>query len=329
VTQYLQQYRDDPRARENIRGWVRRFPNHRLVIETALAREQLPLGLAFVAMIESGFSASALSSKGAGGFWQFRPSVARAYGMEVTFWVDERRDLEKSSTAAAKYLGDLHQRFGSWELALAGYNAGVFSVLDSIVRFNTNDYATLCRVESGLPWETTEYVPKVLAVAVVEKNHQVFGIEEPRPEPPRPFDTITVPPAVTFERLATRLRMTADELATWNPTYPRRRTPIDRGPVDLRVPAGTAARVTKPLGDLRPDNVVPVQVQTGETLVRIAKARKISAARLRSLNAVGDDSEVTPGTTILIPRTKDGGNPPVRPKITSGSAAGKNITKNR
>jgi hypothetical protein len=63
--------------------------------------------------------------------------------------------------------------------------------------------------------------------------------------------------------------------------------------------------------------------------VRIAKARKISAARLRSLNAVGDDSEVTPGTTILIPRTKDGGSPPVRPKITSGSVAGKNITKNR
>ncbi|MEA2700339.1 MAG: rane-bound lytic murein transglycosylase, partial [Myxococcales bacterium] len=189
--------------------------------------------------------------------------------------------------------------------------------------------------------ETTEYVPKVLAVAVVEKNHQVFGIDEPRPDPPRPFDTISVPPAVTFERLATRLRITADDLATWNPTYPRRRTPVDRGPVDLRVPAGAAARVTKPLDDLRPDNVVPVQVQAGETLVRIAKARKISAARLRSLNAVGDDAEVTPGTTILVPRTnprptqnsqnliKDGGNPPGRQKIASGSTAGKNSTKNR
>ncbi|HEY2900798.1 MAG TPA: transglycosylase SLT domain-containing protein [Polyangia bacterium] len=337
VTQYLEQYKNDPRAHETIRGWVRRFPNHRAIIEGALARERLPLGLAFVAMIESGFSASALSSKGAGGFWQFRPSVARGYGLEVSFWVDERRDLPKSSAAAAKYLGDLHQRFGSWELALAGYNAGVFAVLDSIVRYNTNDYAMLCRVESGLPWETTEYVPKVLAVAIVEKNRAVFGLDEPRPESPRPFDVVMVPPTVTFDRLAPRLHVSADELAALNPIFARRRTPADRGPIAVRVPVGAAAASAgKTFVDLRPDNLQPIVVNPGETLVRVAKARKVSAARLRLINAVGDDAEVTPGTTLLVPRppavrpsSKDGPPGQLRPKIASGGGAGKSSGKSR
>lgn len=330
VTRYLEQYKNEPRARETIRGWVRRFPTYRTSIETALVREQLPLGLAFVAMIESGFSASALSSRGAGGFWQFRPNVARGYGMEVSFWVDERRDLEKSSAAAAKYLADLYQRFGSWELALAGYNAGVFAVLDSIVRYNTNDYATLCQVESGLPWETTEYVPKVMAVAIVEKNHQIFDVDEPRPPLPLAFAAITVPPAVSFDQLAARLHVSAADLAGWNPIFARRRTPADRGPVELHVPVETAARVTKALADLRPDNLLPVAVNPGETLIRIAKARKVSAARLRLINAVTDDAEVAPGTVILVPRlgpirakSKDGAAGQIRQKIYSDGASEK------
>ncbi|HVR61432.1 MAG TPA: transglycosylase SLT domain-containing protein [Polyangia bacterium] len=339
VTQYLDQYRNDPRARETVRGWLRRFPAHRAAIEQALARERLPLGLASVAMVESGFSPSALSSRGAGGYWQFIPSVARGYGLEVTFWVDERRDLEKSSAAAAKYLADLYQRFGSWELALAGYNAGVFAVLESIIRYNTNDYATLGRVEAGLPWETTEYVPKVLAVAIVERNHDAFGIDEPPADAPRPFDVVSVPPAVSFDRLAARLGVGSDELAALNPIYPRRRTPPERGPTPLRVPAGAAARAGgRALADLRPDNLEPVVVRPGETLLRLARARKLSLARLRLINTVADDGEVTPGTTILVPRAaparvtskdKDAVHQVVRPKMATGVASARKPTTPR
>ena len=148
--------------------WRRRWPG-----------AGLPRGLIFVAMIESRASPRARSrTKGAGGFWQFIPDVARGYGLEVSFWVDERRDLAKSTDAAAIYLGDLYHRFGSWELALAGYNAGFHAVLTSMLRFNTNDFWTLCQLEAGLPWETTEYVPKVLAVAIVERNQSAFGFED-------------------------------------------------------------------------------------------------------------------------------------------------------
>jgi membrane-bound lytic murein transglycosylase D len=175
-----------------MRGWLRRLGTHRPVIEQVLVREGLPPGLIFVAMIESGFTSGALSSKGAGGFWQFTPAVARAYGLEVSFWVDERRDLEKSTAAAARYLGDLYQRFGNWELALSGYNAGVFAVLDSILRYNTNDYWTLCSVEAGLPSRPPSTSPRSSRWHR-RSEPQAFGFDDVVSEQPPAWDLIEAP----------------------------------------------------------------------------------------------------------------------------------------
>jgi membrane-bound lytic murein transglycosylase D len=298
TTRYLLLYKTDPRYREIMRGWLRRFESHRVPMEAALQRQGLPRGLIFVAMIESGFSSSALSNRGAGGFWQFRSDVARGYGLEVSFWVDERRDLSKSTAAAAIYLGDLYHRFGSWELALAGYNAGFHAVLTSVLRFNSNDFWTLSQLEAGLPWETTEYVPKVLAVGVVESNRQVFGFEAGSPSPPRPSVEVEVAGGVTFEAIAARAGVSVDELAALNPAYLRKRTPPDRPTAPVRVPPDK----TRGLADLRMADVAPLRVRPGESLARIAKDRKVPRDRLRRLNGVTDDADVTAGTLILIPR---------------------------
>jgi membrane-bound lytic murein transglycosylase D len=303
VTQYLELYKREPRNREILRGWLRRLGAHQAIIEATLARERVPAGLVYVAMIESGFTAGALSSKGAGGFWQFRPDVARGYGLEVSFWVDERRDLEKSTVAAARYLGDLHKRFGNWELALAGYNAGVFAVLDSILRYNTNDYWTLCTVEAGLPWETTEYVPKIFAVGIVDQNRRVFGFDDVAADRASAWDLVEAPAATSFESLATRAGLTSDELAQWNPIYVRRRTPPDRAAVRLRVPAGRGEKLGRLFASVRPADLVPAVIGTGETLARVARSRHVSVVRLRRLNAIADDEEVTPGTMLLVPRS--------------------------
>jgi membrane-bound lytic murein transglycosylase D len=303
VSGYLELYKRDPRWREIMRGWLRRLGAHRSAIEAGLAREGLPPGLVFVSMIESGFTSGALSSKGAGGFWQFRPDVARAYGLEVSFWVDERRDLEKSTAAAARYLGDLHERFGNWELALAGYNAGVFAVLDSIQRYNTNDYWTLCSVEAGLPFETTEYVPKVLAVAIVDQNRQAFGFDDVVSDRPADWDLVPAPAATSFESLATKAGLTSDELAQWNPVYVRRRTPPDRPAVSLRVPAGRGEKLARVFAKVRPADLVPAVIRPGDTVARLARTRRVPVGRLRGLNAISDDGEVTPGTTLLLPRS--------------------------
>lgn len=299
VNHFLELYRSDPRYRDIIRGWLKRLPAYRGGMEAILVKHGLPAGLVFVAMIESGFTSSALSSRGAGGFWQFKSDVARGYGLEVSFWVDERRDPEKSTAAAALYFEDLYQRFGTWELALAGYNAGFFAVTSSVTRYNTNDFYTLSQLEAGLPWETTEYVPKVLAVAIVERNRQAFGFGDIPTQATVPaLELATIPPGVTFGAIATRLGISDDEVALMNPAYLRRRTPPDRGPVSLRVPRGSAGR----LAGLRGTDTVNYRVKPGETVARIAKRERIARDRLRRLNGLDDDDEVVPGAVILLPR---------------------------
>jgi membrane-bound lytic murein transglycosylase D len=306
VTQYLELYRRDPRSREIIRGWLRRMGAHRTIIEATLERQHLPKGLIYVAMIESGFSAGALSSKGAGGWWQFRPEAARSYGAEVSFWVDERRDLEKSTLAAARYLEDLHRRFGTWELALAGYNAGPYAVSDSILRYNTNDFWTLCAVEAGLPWETTEYVPKIFAVGIVDQNRRAFGFDDVVSDRAPEWDLVPAPGAISFDSLARRAGLTEADLAGWNPIYVRRRTPPDRASVRLRVPAGRGEKLGRLFAGVRAADLVPLPIAPGETLARAARARHVSVVRLRRLNAIIDDAEVTPGTLLLFPRPPRG-----------------------
>jgi membrane-bound lytic murein transglycosylase D len=315
VSRFLEQYKNEPRYREIIRSWVRRLPAYRPTMERIFERHGLPRGLVFVSMIESGFIPGAVSSARAGGFWQFLPDVARGYGLEVSFWVDERRDPEKSTEAAALYLADLNARFGSWELALAGYNAGVYAILASIQRYNSNDYLTLCQIESGLPWETTEYVPKVLAVAIVERNQAAFGIDDVIPDPPRRFELVQVGGGVSFDAMAARLGVSADEIAQLNPAYPRRRTPPDRGAIALRVPEGRA----RPLGDLGRGDLVMVRVRPGETLRGLARAYRLPREKLRQINGINDESDVTAGTVLFVPRTAK------RAAVPAGKPAAKTV----
>jgi membrane-bound lytic murein transglycosylase D len=301
VSEYLERYRSEPRSHEIVSGWLRRLAAHRGPMEAALAHEGLPRGLVVVAMMESGLTANDVSDKGAVGYWQFMPDVARGYGLEVSFWIDERRDLARSSVAAARYLDDLHQRFGNWELALAGYHAGVYAVLDAIQRYNTNDFWTLCQVEAGLPWETTGYVPKALALAIVEKNRAAFGLEGLKDEPLPPFEEVTAPPATSLEALAPRLGVEPEVLQRLNPIYFRGRTPPDRPAVRIHVPPGKAQAALKAIARRRTDAIATVVVQPGDTLKTIAKLRKISLGRIRRLNAIAEGEEIAPGTTLIVP----------------------------
>jgi LysM repeat protein len=144
-------------------------------------------------------------------------------------------------------------------------------------------------------------VPKVLAVAIVERNRAAFGFDEASDRPAE-WDLVEARAATSFESLATRAGISADELAQWNPIYVRRRTPPDRPSVRLRVPAGRGERLGRAFAAVRPADLVPEVIGAGQTLARVAKARRVSATRLRRLNAITDDDEVTPGTTLLVPR---------------------------
>jgi membrane-bound lytic murein transglycosylase D len=302
VVRFLEFFKDDPKGRAIIATWLRRMGRYRAIIEHRLDEQGLPRDLIYLAMIESGFDPGATSLKSAGGVWQFIPGAARAYGLEVSHWVDARRDPDRAAEAAARLLKDLYVRFGSWPLAFAAYNAGYGAILRSIARFNTNDFWELARHEAGLPWETTLYVPKILAASIVGHNLKAFGFADIAQEPPWEFDRVEVPAGVSFAALARSVGARPDVIESFNPEYIAGRVPPDRGSVVLRVPLGSASLFAKAASESRSgERLQSVVLRFGETLDDVAKARGCSVRELKRINAVSDTAELRGGMTILVP----------------------------
>jgi len=306
VLRYVDYFKNDPRGHAIMANWLRRAGRYQALIEATLAREGLPKDLLYVAMVESGFETSARSRVGAGGIWQFMPGAARAYGLEVGYWIDARRDPERSAEAAARYLKDLYVRFNSWPLVFAAYNAGYGAVLKSITRYNTNDYWELCHHEAGLPWESSLYVPKILAAAIVGHNVEAFGFGGIVPDPPFAFEKVEVPAGTTLGTVARASKARPEVIDALNPQIARDRTPPDRGNFMVRIPVGTAATFAEAFERTRThgDRLDTVTLRFGETLDDVAKARGTSARELRRLNGVKDTGELRAGVAIVVPRKK-------------------------
>lgn len=152
----------------------------RPIVQPILAREGVPNQLAAVIRVESGGNPMALSSKGARGLWQLMPDTARRYGLRVDGRLDERLDIEKATTGAARYLRDLYVQFGSWPLALAAYNTGEVNLQRAIDRARSRDFSTLS-VLGYLPLETRKYVPAVLAAMGSQFPSVVLSRQDARP----------------------------------------------------------------------------------------------------------------------------------------------------
>lgn len=302
VVRYLEYYKNDPKGRAVMAALLRKMERYRAVFDRVLASHGVPKDLIYLAMFESGFENGATSRVGAGGIWQFMPGVARAYGLEVSYWVDARRDPERAAEAAARYFQDLFARFGSWHLAFAAYHAGYGAILRSITRFNTNDYWELCKHENGLPWETTLYVPRILAGAIVGYNREAFGFGDVTTDPPWQYETVQVAPATALAAVARTAGARPEVIEALNPELIRGRTPPDRGPLSVRVPPGSAALYAEAMARPRGgESLETVVLRFGESLDEVARARGISARELRRLNGVKDSAELRGGTTIVVP----------------------------
>jgi membrane-bound lytic murein transglycosylase D len=309
VLRYLDYFKNDPKGRSVMSNWLRRAGRYRDVFDRVLARHGLPRDLFYLAMIESGFESAARSRVGAGGVWQFMPGAARAYGLEVSYWIDGRRDPERAADAAARYLKDLYVRFGSWYLVFAAYNAGYGAVLRSITNYNTNDYWELVKHESGLPWESSLYVPKILAAAIVGRNQGAFGFGEVAPDPPFAYDEVEVPAGTTLATVARAAGAKTEVVEALNPHLLRSRTPPERGATRVRVPTGTAAVYASNIDKARAaEKVDTVLLRFGETLDDVARTRGIAVRELRRLNGVKDSAELRAGTAIVVPKKADKGD---------------------
>jgi len=203
----------------------------------------LPEDLVYVALIESGFSCTATSKAAAVGPWQFIKASGTRFGLKIDAWVDERQDPIKSTHAAAKYLRELYAEFGSWYLAAAAYNAGENKIRRALSRYQASDYWTISHSQRPyLATETKEYVPKMIAAALIAKEPQRYGFTDIPYEPPLVYDEVTVHSGVSLAALSRFTNIGSAELATLNPELKRGVTPPFGGMYALRVPLGAGSQ---------------------------------------------------------------------------------------
>lgn len=304
VVRYLEFFKDDPRGRSMISIWLRRSGRYRDGIKKVLRKKGLPEDLTWLAMIESGFDPAARSPVGAVGLWQFMPETGKIYGLWQDRWADQRMSLTAATEAAADFLADLHRRFGSWDLAMAGYNMGYGGVLSAVRRYNTNDYWALAKLEGSFPWETTLYVPKILAAAVVARNLSAFGLQDLAIEPALEGEEVAVAPGTTLASVAQACGTTTKEVEQLNPELRASRTPPTPEDWPVKVPAGKASGCAQKLAKTKGEGPALERyvVRFGESLEQIAQARKVTVAKLVELNAIAPGEVVRGGTVILVPR---------------------------
>ncbi len=306
IVRYLRFYRDTPGGRAIARTWAKKSGRLAPTIKAELQRAGLPTDLVWLSLIESGHNPTIASPAGAAGLWQFMPDAARSYGLVVDRWVDERLDPERSTQAAIRYLSDLYRRYGSWDLSMAAYNMGYGGLSRSVRKFNTNDFWELARYEAGIPWETTLYVPKILATAVMMNNRRAFGLDGIAEDPPERFDVIVVGPSVPLSEIARVIGAPPTKLERDNPQYLAGRTPpappgAPRGSYRVRVPEGSGAQWS-PTRAVNDEGLEPYVVKAGETVERIARARGTSERDLRERNRVAADEVLAAGTVLLVPK---------------------------
>jgi membrane-bound lytic murein transglycosylase D len=275
------------------------------MIQNVFRAEGLPLDLAFIPIIESGFKTNALSKASAKGPWQFMVPTARDHGLKTDWFIDERSDFEKSTVAAAKYLKMLSKLFdGDWHLVLAAYNGGQGRVQRAMNRSGIDNFWDLSEKQRFLPKETREYVPLILAGMIIGRNPAQYGFEIAASEPIA-YEKVPVPHAIDLRRVAEWTGTSVDEIQALNPELRRWTTPLRYPDYELKVPAGTAEQFRARLAASSPDDLTTLNwhtVRRGETLTTIARKLRVSKTELASANALSTRARVGAGQKLIIPR---------------------------
>ena len=287
-------------GRQSFERWLARYPVYESVIKEILDKNELPEELIYHAMVESGLNPRAYSRAHAAGMWQFINSTAKIYGLDRTWWVDERRDPIRATDAAAKYLKDLYIEFDDWYLALAAYNAGAGRINRAIRLHQTRDFWSL----NSLPKETKNHVPTVLATAIIATDPLEYGFEEPTGSPFN-YDQVTVEKSADLAVLAKCAGIKLKELREYNPELRQHATPPDES-YDLKIPAGTRKTFLAAFTSLNdeqrfaPQYMVHV-VQRGNNLSWIAKKYGVSINQIASFNKIKNYHRLRIGQKLTIP----------------------------
>ena len=278
--------------------WLERSGKYEELVRGIFRKKNVPEELIYVAMIESGFNPRARSYARAVGMWQFISATGRYYDLRHNWWFDERRDVLKSSNAAAQHLSDLYDRFGDWYLALAGYNCNPRKVERNMRRYHTRDFWKLRR----LPRQTRNYVPTYLAAAIIAREPEKFGFFVKKQSPVE-VDTVRVSESLDLNIAARLTDTTYSYIRELNPAVLRWVTPPGIKNFTLYLPKGTKDKFKAGYANI-PDNKkrswVRHRIKSGEALSTIARKYHTSIAVIKSANKLRGNF-IRAGHYLLIP----------------------------
>ncbi|MBN1958600.1 MAG: LysM peptidoglycan-binding domain-containing protein [Desulfuromonadales bacterium] len=284
--------------------WLERAGRYIPKIQMVFASEGLPLDLAYLAMIESGFNVRAYSWAHAAGPWQFIESTGRLYGLQNDWWQDGRLDLEKSTRAAARHLKYLYTRFdGDWYLAVAAYNAGGGKVRKAVKESGSRDFWTLTEGRV-LREETRNYLPKLLAALTIVKDLEAYGFDQLTFDDPLEYDTVTVETTTDLDIIAGFAGVSYQQLKELNPELKRWCTPPGVKDYVLRVPLGSAGQVENLYAQLPRDQRASYhrhQIKKGDTLQVLARKYRIEVDDIIALNNIKNPRAIQIGTNLILP----------------------------
>lgn len=280
--------------------WLKRSDKYFPMMKRIFKQEGLPTELVHMAMVESGLNPRARSWAAAVGMWQFIRATGSMYGLEVNWWVDERRDPEKATHAAARHLKDLYNIWGDWYLTIANYNISPRGLKRAIRAAGKKDYWDALPY---LPRETQGYVPGFIAATIIDKNRKAFGFKENYDVKPYKYVVQEVAPLMPLDKLADAAGITTKKLKKYNPELLRWATPPGHK-YPLKLPVGTKERFVENYKKIpknkRSQNVAMHTVHRGETLGYIARKYGTTVRALYATNK-NLSSTIYPGQKIVVP----------------------------
>ncbi len=291
-------------GRKHFEKWLTRSEKYLPMVKDILRQNDLPEDLAYLALIESGFNPNAKSRARAVGMWQFMKYTGKKYGLAVDMWVDERRDPEKATWAAAGYLKYLYGLFNSWHLSAASYNAGEGRIMRAMKKHKTDDFWIVAKQKKTLKRETRDYIPKYIAAMLIAKEPEKYGFTDIEYEPKIEYAKVTIPGATDLRIIAKACECSFEEIRELNPELLKWFTPPNEQEYEIKIPAEKADVFQANFDTIPPRerlNFLVHKMKRGETLSHIAKKYGAPLDSILYLNKLKSARNVRAGVEIIVP----------------------------